>query len=427
MDVAATEFHGRAQGLGEVRLRGHRRRTARHRPDDRVLHASWWRTSRSSRSRTRWARTTGPAGPRITAALGDKVQIVGDDHFVTNPSRLVRGIAREAANALLVKVNQIGTLTETADAVEAAHRAGFRCMMSHRSGETEDTTIADLAVAFNCGQIKTGAPARSRPRRQVQPAPAHRGRARRRGPVRRRRARSRGSLAAEPWEDGRHASRPPRPGAPVHSRGRRTDRGRTRPAGRASALGARRRGPSPLRASAGRPLITSRAVLARGAGPPVALHPRRADAPGWPAEPNWSSSRPRAGTLGPAGRRPRRSSSSGRPTPPTSRGRPAGGCTTSCPATGSWWSSDGTPAEAGAPAPARGRPAGGRRERRWSSRRSLDPKADGSQDRRCPAARPRAGQRRPTATAVAPRSWADPPRALVGCGASRARAASPTS
>ncbi|MGW2200147.1 phosphopyruvate hydratase, partial [Streptosporangium sp. NPDC001682] len=97
----------------------------------------------------------------ITRALGDKVQLVGDDLFVTNPERLARGIAEGTANALLVKVNQIGTLTETLDAVDLAHRSGYRCMMSHRSGETEDTTIADLAVATNCGQIKTGAPARS--------------------------------------------------------------------------------------------------------------------------------------------------------------------------------------------------------------------------------------------------------------------------
>ena len=97
----------------------------------------------------------------ITEKLGAKVQLVGDDLFVTNPERLQRGIDTGAANALLVKVNQIGTLTETLDAVELAHRSGFRCMMSHRSGETEDTTIADLAVATNCGQIKTGAPARS--------------------------------------------------------------------------------------------------------------------------------------------------------------------------------------------------------------------------------------------------------------------------
>jgi len=97
----------------------------------------------------------------ITDALGDKVQLVGDDLFVTNPERLARGIDDGAANALLVKVNQIGTLTETLDAVALAQRNGYRCMMSHRSGETEDTTIADLAVATNCGQIKTGAPARS--------------------------------------------------------------------------------------------------------------------------------------------------------------------------------------------------------------------------------------------------------------------------
>jgi enolase len=97
----------------------------------------------------------------LTGAIGDKVQIVGDDLFVTNPERLAEGIARGAANALLVKVNQIGTLSETLDAVFDAHNAGYRCMMSHRSGETEDTTIADLAVATNCGQIKTGAPARS--------------------------------------------------------------------------------------------------------------------------------------------------------------------------------------------------------------------------------------------------------------------------
>ena len=97
----------------------------------------------------------------LTERLDDAVQIVGDDIFVTNPERLGRGIEVGAANALLVKVNQIGTLTETFDAVDLAHRHGYRCMMSHRSGETEDTTIADLAVAVNCGQIKTGAPARS--------------------------------------------------------------------------------------------------------------------------------------------------------------------------------------------------------------------------------------------------------------------------
>ncbi len=97
----------------------------------------------------------------LTETIGDDVQIVGDDLFVTNVERLTRGISEGAANALLVKVNQIGSLTETLDSVDLAHRHGFSCMMSHRSGETEDVTIADLAVATNCGQIKTGAPARS--------------------------------------------------------------------------------------------------------------------------------------------------------------------------------------------------------------------------------------------------------------------------
>ena len=96
----------------------------------------------------------------LTEKLGDTVQIVGDDLFVTNPERLERGVKEHAANALLVKVNQIGTLTETLDAVALATRSGYASMMSHRSGETEDTTIADLAVALNTGQIKTGAPAR---------------------------------------------------------------------------------------------------------------------------------------------------------------------------------------------------------------------------------------------------------------------------
>src|SRR3546814_12080183 len=97
----------------------------------------------------------------LTDLIGDKVQLVGDDLFVTNPKRLAMGIEKDLANSLLVKVNQIGTLTETLDAVNMAHRAGYTAVMSHRSGETEDTTIADLAVATNCGQIKTGRLARS--------------------------------------------------------------------------------------------------------------------------------------------------------------------------------------------------------------------------------------------------------------------------
>jgi len=97
----------------------------------------------------------------LTETLGSRVQLVGDDLFVTNPVRLEQGVARGAGNSLLVKVNQIGTLSETLDAVSLAHRSGYTAMLSHRSGETEDTTIADIAVATNCGQIKTGAPARS--------------------------------------------------------------------------------------------------------------------------------------------------------------------------------------------------------------------------------------------------------------------------
>jgi enolase len=96
----------------------------------------------------------------LTATVGDRVQVVGDDLFVTNSERLRRGIAERSANSLLVKLNQIGSVTETLDAVSLAHRAGFSCVISHRSGETDDTTISDLAVATNCGQIKTGAPAR---------------------------------------------------------------------------------------------------------------------------------------------------------------------------------------------------------------------------------------------------------------------------
>ena len=97
----------------------------------------------------------------LTDAIGDKVQLVGDDLFVTNPTRLSEGIKRGIANSILIKVNQIGTLTETLAAVDLAHKSSYTAVMSHRSGETEDTSIADLAVATNCGQIKTGSLARS--------------------------------------------------------------------------------------------------------------------------------------------------------------------------------------------------------------------------------------------------------------------------
>ncbi len=153
LDVAASEFHSEGvytidgKGLSAVELIAFYEDLVRSYPlvsiEDPLNEEDWegWRA--------------------ITASLGAKVQLVGDDLFVTNPERLERGIRDSAANALLVKVNQIGTLSETLDAVDLAHRSGYRCMMSHRSGETEDTTIADLAVATNCGQIKTGAPARS--------------------------------------------------------------------------------------------------------------------------------------------------------------------------------------------------------------------------------------------------------------------------
>ena len=163
MDVAAQEFYGRAlKGSGEVKpneyfVEGEAKSTDQMIDYYKGLVADFPIVSiEDPLGEDEWADWTA-----ITAELGDNVQIVGDDHYVTNTSRILRGIAEKSANALLVKVNQIGSLTETAEAVEAAHRAGFKTMMSHRSGETEDATIADLAVAFNCGQIKSGAPARS--------------------------------------------------------------------------------------------------------------------------------------------------------------------------------------------------------------------------------------------------------------------------
>ncbi|MEO5651921.1 MAG: phosphopyruvate hydratase [Marmoricola sp.] len=153
LDVAATEFHEKGHYAFEGQQRTAQQMTAYYADlvaaypivsiEDPLDEEDWegWAT--------------------MTAELGEKIQIVGDDLFVTNVERLGRGITEKSANALLVKVNQIGSLTETLDSVDLAHRNGLRCMMSHRSGETEDTTIADLAVATNCGQIKTGAPARS--------------------------------------------------------------------------------------------------------------------------------------------------------------------------------------------------------------------------------------------------------------------------
>ncbi|HEU5129153.1 MAG TPA: phosphopyruvate hydratase, partial [Glycomyces sp.] len=153
MDVAATEFHSDGAYVFEGQKRSGEEMTAYYAE---LLGAYPLVSIEDPLSEDDWS-----GWSAMTASVGDRVQIVGDDLFVTNPERLRRGIEERAANGLLVKVNQIGSLTETSDAVEMAHRAGFGCMMSHRSGETEDTTIADLAVAMGTGQIKTGAPARS--------------------------------------------------------------------------------------------------------------------------------------------------------------------------------------------------------------------------------------------------------------------------
>ena len=153
MDVAATEFHEK----GKYKFEGSERTSDQMIAYYADLVASYPIVSiEDPLDEDDWE-----GWAKMTAELGSKIQIVGDDLFVTNPERLAKGISLNTANALLVKVNQIGTLTETIDAVSMAHRAGYRSMMSHRSGETEDTTIADLAVALECGQIKTGAPARS--------------------------------------------------------------------------------------------------------------------------------------------------------------------------------------------------------------------------------------------------------------------------
>jgi enolase len=153
LDVAATEFHSDGAYAFEGHKLGSEELTAYYTD---LIGAYPLVSIEDPLDEEDWA-----GWKALTDAIGDRVQIVGDDLFVTNPERLARGVETGTANALLVKVNQIGTLTETLDAVALAHRAGYRCMMSHRSGETEDTTIADLAVATDCGQIKTGAPARS--------------------------------------------------------------------------------------------------------------------------------------------------------------------------------------------------------------------------------------------------------------------------
>jgi enolase len=153
LDAAASEFYSE----GAYRFEGRQRTAA----EMTATYASWLDSYPIVSIEDPLAEEDWPGWSELTARLGGRVQVVGDDIFVTNPERLRRGIAERSANSLLVKLNQIGTVTETLNAIAIAQRSQFSCVISHRSGETEDTTIADLAVATNSGQIKTGAPARS--------------------------------------------------------------------------------------------------------------------------------------------------------------------------------------------------------------------------------------------------------------------------
>ena len=153
LDAAASEFYAE----GAYAFEGSRKTAA----EMTAIYAGWLDAYPIVSMEDPLAEEDWAGWSELTARLGDRVQVVGDDIFVTNPGRLRRGITEHVANSLLVKVNQIGTLTETLNAVALAQRSQYSCVLSHRSGETEDTTIADLAVATNCGQIKTGAPARS--------------------------------------------------------------------------------------------------------------------------------------------------------------------------------------------------------------------------------------------------------------------------
>ena len=156
LDPAVSELYQRRRL--RARARGPHAVRRRARPATGPI---WPTATRSSRSRTAWTRRTGTAGATLTERLGNRLQLVGDDVFVTNTERLQRGIDAGVANSILIKVNQIGTLTETLAAIRLARENGYTAVMSHRSGETEDVTIADLAVATGCGQIKTGAPSRT--------------------------------------------------------------------------------------------------------------------------------------------------------------------------------------------------------------------------------------------------------------------------
>ena len=194
-------LHGREGDRARARRRGERvvQRRRLHLQEERAARRrtrQGWSSStragstsiRSCRSKTASPKTTGTAGRSSPSALGDRCQLVGDDIFVTNTERLARGIESGVANAILIKVNQIGTLSETLEAIEMARAAGYLSIISHRSGETEDTFIADLAVATGAGQIKTGSASRTDRDREVQPTAAHRGGAGRVGRVPRRRA-----------------------------------------------------------------------------------------------------------------------------------------------------------------------------------------------------------------------------------------------
>ena len=169
LDVASTHFYGDGQLSS--------RRPAAHRADadDRTSVRAGWTAIPSSASRTAWPRTTGTAGKRLTAALGERVQLIGDDLFVTNPERCGAASTRGVANSVLVKLNQIGTLTETLEVIGLRASAGYRPVISARSGETEDTTIADLAVGDRGGADQDRLRRPQRAAGEVQSAPAHRG------------------------------------------------------------------------------------------------------------------------------------------------------------------------------------------------------------------------------------------------------------
>ena len=158
MDVAASEFHNTETGLYELKKSGQGTKTSDEMID---MYEEWIAKYPIISIEDGLGESDWDGWKKLTDRLGDKVQLVGDDLFVTNPSILYEGIEKGIANAILIKVNQIGTLTETFDAIEMAKKHGYTCIVSHRSGETEDTTIADIAVGLNAGQIKTGSISRT--------------------------------------------------------------------------------------------------------------------------------------------------------------------------------------------------------------------------------------------------------------------------